>query len=526
MKVEIIVLFLFAVVATSFATGRADSIPPFQYDAGVRAREAGDPLNGQCDVNIPAWPAHPITDSKLYFSTDGQLSWMNVVATNVTGNRYSATTTGIAGDAHWRFFFQTDSCWAGQTPFYSGSTSPRLPANWYVYWTDSPGLDSMNSIPGGTGEWLDIRGAGFCISGDRFYGKMVMASADFRRHDGTYSAVVGLWSHNYGYMFSVNNPIEPSGEVVYSMVWCDELDVPLSSTVEFAPGVLKVFDREPQEIIVIDDDIDFEFVGETMFVSCPMASIIGDVDYGTFPNAARYWNIQATTMHLFWTGNWWNPNVVSYFTDETIAGHAYYNHNGTNLEGWLSSPSIPNTPPILSTPSVVYASVPDQTTITVTYSDADENPPEYVRVEIAASRAVYDLSKAQVVGPHGWTTGIQYSAVISGYHGWGADFTFTASDGVDIYTLPGGPLTVESTLPDAASVKIWPNPFNSACAIYLPENSKAEIFDMNGRLVHEVTSIAPMTYRWEPASDLATGVYLVRVANGAEIATKRAIYMK
>ncbi len=527
MKRRFLVLAILALCFTALATGRSDSIPPFQYDAGVQARLTGDPLSGQCDVNDGTWPAHSIVDAKLFYSTDGQMTWNNVTATNVIDDRYSATTTGIAGDAHWRFYIEADSCWGGQTAFYSGASECRLPANWYVYWEDEVGLDSINNIPGGVGDWMDIRGAGFCISGDRFYGKMVMGNTSFKRHDGSYSSVLGLYDHNYGYMFSVNNPIEPTGTVVFSMVWCDELDPPdLSGHVEFAPGVLKVFDTDPQEIYVVDDDINFEFVAETMFVSCPMSSIIGDADYGTFPNDARYWNVQATTMHLYWTGNWWSPNIVTYFPDAAKAGHAYYNHNGTSLEAWLSSPSVPNTPPLVSDPSIVYNEGPDQSTVTVTYTDADENPPEYVRVEILSSRAVYDLSKAEVVGPSGWTDGIQYSAVIPGYHGFGADFTFTASDGADIYTLPAGPLAVETYLPESSELKIWPNPFNSACAIYLPENSKAEIYDMAGRIVHQVESIRPMTARWEPSSDLSTGVYLVRVTNGKTTTTERVIYMK
>ncbi len=527
MKAKGILLVISIIAVTAFATGHGDSIPPFQYDAGVQARLSGDPLNGLCEINNGLWPDFTVTDAFLYYSTDGQLTWTPQIATNTVDDRYEATTAGIAGDAHWRFYIQTDSCWGGQTAFYGGTENCRLPANWYVYWTDDDGLDSMNNIPGGVGEWLDIRGAGFCISGSRFYGKMVMASDEFRREDGAYSSVLDLYDHNYGYMFSVNNPMEPTGEIVYSMVWCNELDPPdLEGHVEFAPGVLKVYDRDPQEIYVIDDSIDFVFVAETMFVSCPMTSIIGDPDYGIYPNEARYWNVQATTMHLYWTGSWWAPTIVSYFPDEAKVGHAYYNHNGTSLEGWVSSPTAPNTPPILSSPSVVYADGPEQSTITVTYSDADENPPEYVRVEIMATRDVHELSKAEVVGPHGWTEGIQYSTVIPGYHGWGAEFTFSASDGVDTYTLPAGELAIRGNLPTSRSLNIWPNPFNSACAIHLPGDSKMVIYDVSGRIIEEKQTIRPMTYKWQPNDETPTGVYLIRVAYSGNLETERIIYMK
>lgn len=527
MRVKGIILLTATLIITVFATGHGDSIPPFQYDAGVQARLAGDPLNGICEINNGLWPDFTVTDAKLYYSTDGQVTWNNVAAANTVDDRYEATTPGIAGNAHWRFYIQTDSCWGGQTAFYGGSSNCRLPENWYIYWTDNVGLDSMDNIPGGVGDWMDIRGAGFCVSEGRFYGKMVMATDEFRLDDGDYSSVLQLYDHNYGYMFAINNPMEPTGTVVYAMVHCNELDPPdMEGHVEFAPGVLKVFDTDPQEIYVIDDAIEFEFVAETMFVSCPITSITGDPDYGTYPNDARYWTIQANVMHLYWTGTWYSPNVVSYFPDETIYGHAYYNHNGTDLDGWLSSPTAPNTPPLLSSPSVVYADGPDQTTITVTYSDADENSPEYVRVEIAATRDVHELSKAEVVGPHGWMDGVQYSTVIPGYHGFGAEFTFSASDGADTYNLPAGPLAVEGIVPNTKSIDIWPNPFNSGCAIHIPGSAKMEIYDMNGRIIEEIQSTQPQTYYWQPSTDLSTGVYLIKVAHDGKIQTERIVYMK
>jgi len=545
-KLSIVSFILIITALSAMATGRADSIPPFQLDAGVQARIAGDPLNAQCDVRYGTEPAHTITASNFLYSTDGQLSWNTIAASCVTGDRYAATSPSIPGDANWRFYIETDSCWGGQTALYSGAENCRLPANWYVTWDDNIGLDSSNSIPGGVGSWLDIHSAGFCISGTRFYAKMIMASGEFRKHDGDFSSVLQLYDHNYGYMFAINNPEEATGTVVFSMVYCDSLDPPEvggSPPIEFAPGVLKVFDTDPQEIYVIDRDINYAFVAETMFVSCPISSITGDTDYGTYPNNSRYWNVQAVTMHLFWTGYWWDPTTVFYFSDETRHGHAYYNHNGSALQPWFSSPSAPNTPPLLTAPSSIYNDGPGQTTVTVTYSDADENPPEYVRVEIVSTRAVYDLQKAEVVGPKGWTEGIQYSTVIPGYHGFGADFTFSASDGADVFNLPAGPLAIGGELPERLSFMAYPNPFNSAITISLSvipgliRNPVIEVYDIAGRRVAEIpidrsesaeplSTKASSVFRWQPDETVSTGIYLVRASFGDEVRTARVVYMK
>ncbi len=514
---------------SALATGRTDSIPPFQYDSGVRARLAGDALDGDCDIRMAPEPVHPIGTNLFYYSTDGQITWNNVAAINTGADNWTASTPGAAGDAYWRFYFETDSCWGGQTPVYPGTDICRLPANWYVYWEDDAGLDSSNSIPG-DGSWLDIRGAGFCVSNGRFYGKIVKANSDWRKHDGGFSSILQLYDHNYGYMFAINNPLEPTGDVSYTMVYCDSLDPPEvggSPPVEFAPGVMKVFEST-SEIYVIDRDIEFVFVAETLFMSCPITSIVNDADYGTYPNDGRYWNVQVLTMHLFWTGNWWDPTIVQYFADRTKNGHAYYNHRAAGITPWMSSPTAPNTAPLLTTPTADYNESDDSTTVTVIYTDTDENPPEYVRVDIAETRATYELAKAEVVGTFGWVEGITYSARIPGYHGWGADFSFSASDGVETYTLPAGPLYTGERLPQEIGFKVWPNPFNSACRIEAPAGAEIEIFDVNGRLVEKMGGAAFESGAriWSPGNRVTTGVYLIKMTDGNSIKTVRTIYLK
>ena len=476
MKRTMILFVLTAMASLVLGAAHSDSIPPYQYDAGARARLGGDPLTAQCDLRKPGEDPVSVVTSQLYYSTDGQASWSSVAASNVAGDRWIATTPGASGDIHWRFFFEGDSTWAGQSPVYSGSSTCRLPANWYVTWEDTPGLDSTAY---GAGDWLDIRGAGFCISDGRFYGKIIKATDDWRKSDGSRWWTTDLFDDNYGYMFAINNPAEPTGNVFYAITHTVTADPPdLDGHVELDQGILKVV-GESEIYLLSGTDDEFEFVAETMFVSCAISDLTGETDFGTWPNDIRYLNVSVSTMHLHQYGSTFDPSFHQYFADESKSGHIYYNDP---IDEWVSSPTAPNTSPLLSSPSATYDGGSDQTTVEVVYSDADENPPEEVTVEVPASRAVYTLTKSEVVGTYGWIDGVTYSTVIPGYHGFGAEFTFTGSDGVDSYVLPAGALSVnEAGRPEEIAILAYPNPLNSAIYIELPRNAAAEIGDASGR---------------------------------------------
>jgi len=506
------------VTTFTLAVSSTDSIPPYQYDAGVRARLSGDPIFGQCDLRKTGELTSPIITQKLYYSTDGQNSWSSVDAINIGGDRYTAQTGPIAGDAHWRFYFEGEETWGGQTPVYSGSSTCRLPMNYYVMWDDTPGLDS---VAYGAGDWLDIRKAGFAISGNRFYGMMIKANDDWRLTDGSYFWFADLHEDNYGYLFSINNPGQPSGSVFYAIAYCREASPPIGPA-EFAPGILKVVNEEEVSVV---GDAEIITVAETMFVSCLISDLTGEPDFGPFPNDKRYLNVSAQTMHLHAWGTVFSFNTHFYMTDEMKNGHAYYNHP---IAEWRSFPSAPNTPPFLSAPYANYNSTLDVTEVGVVYQDADENPPEFVRLNIEA-RATYELSKAEIVGTYGWIDGVLYTATIPGNHGFGATFTFEAGDGVDEFILPAGALYIEEfALPKLNElVSVSPNPFNSACKIDAPDGARIEIFDIRGAFVDGFQIHSGQGYAiWQPTADVATGVYYVKASLAGETVTKRLVFMK
>jgi hypothetical protein len=76
---------------------------------------------------------------------------------------------------------------------------------------------------------------------------------------------------------------------------------------------------------------------------------------------------------------------------------------------------------------------------------------------------------------------------------------------------------------DDFQIKFYPNPFNSVCSIDLPENSKLQILDLNGRLLFEQNH-AP--YTWKPDNSVSSGVYIVRATSNGKTKSNRIIFLR
>jgi len=81
----------------------------------------------------------------------------------------------------------------------------------------------------------------------------------------------------------------------------------------------------------------------------------------------------------------------------------------------------------------------------------------------------------------------------------------------------------EMAKPENLSLQIEPNPFNSACRIFAPLNSKVEIFDIEG---HKVGGLTVGKTVWKPEPSVGSGVYLVRAMFGEQNVAKRVVYLK
>jgi len=103
----------------------------------------------------------------------------------------------------------------------------------------------------------------------------------------------------------------------------------------------------------------------------------------------------------------------------------------------------------------------------------------------------------------------------------------------------------EHDLPQNIDLSVYPNPFNSAVSITAPEGAKIEIFDVNGRIVdnlsvgsrppstasHKMTGdagVAPTIreYIWTPNDNIGSGIFLVRAKYADESISKRIVYLK
>jgi len=167
------------------------------------------------------------------------------------------------------------------------------------------------------------------------------------------------------------------------------------------------------------------------------------------------------------------------------------------------------------------------------------------------------LVKTDAVGDTIWTrtyggsnddTGFSFAQTSDGgYIIAGRTYSFGADSG-DVYLVKTDSLGFTGigenppfTKPEAFALSAYPNPFNSAVKISLSCHSRAignpeiEIYDINGRMVKTIPP-APLnkggarraggSYYWRPDAALASGVYLVRATVGANIVSKRVVYLK
>ena len=84
----------------------------------------------------------------------------------------------------------------------------------------------------------------------------------------------------------------------------------------------------------------------------------------------------------------------------------------------------------------------------------------------------------------------------------------------------------EAKLPTQHEILVYPNPFNSSCAIV--SYGPVEIYDVSGRLVDEITPeksiFGAAVVRWTPPEGLASGIYYIKPVFGGQHA--RAVYLR
>jgi len=105
--------------------------------------------------------------------------------------------------------------------------------------------------------------------------------------------------------------------------------------------------------------------------------------------------------------------------------------------------------------------------------------------------------------------------------------------------------TLPQPRPNSISLSAHPNPFNSAVLVAAPEGAEIEIFDINGRMIDNISvgtglksacgrGSEALSYEfvWQPNENIGSGVYLVRARfdklsdRDNESVSKRIVYLK
>ncbi len=116
----------------------------------------------------------------------------------------------------------------------------------------------------------------------------------------------------------------------------------------------------------------------------------------------------------------------------------------------------------------------------------------------------------------GWTN--SNDGDVSGNHGGGDAWVVK-------FSPPEG-ITETAAKPETPTIKVSPNPFNSACEISVPAGAEVSIYDLAGNLVHRSTADGGKVV-WVPEKTVGSGVYIVRVRlAGGKTASQEVVYLK
>ena len=87
----------------------------------------------------------------------------------------------------------------------------------------------------------------------------------------------------------------------------------------------------------------------------------------------------------------------------------------------------------------------------------------------------------------------------------------------DFWVIKLSPVGVSENVivPEKFKLSVFPNPFNSSCAITAPSGAKIEIYDLQGRVISKgiqpfAESHGKRTFIWQPDETIRSGVYIVK----------------
>jgi hypothetical protein len=118
---KLLLIACLLLMATLMFADRSDTLAPYQFNLALSAPIASGITIANVDIDTIA-PIRAISTSKLFYSTNSQSSWNEVSATLIGGTSYPYTYTAnisnpASSDVYYYFHFESDSTWAGQSPF-------------------------------------------------------------------------------------------------------------------------------------------------------------------------------------------------------------------------------------------------------------------------------------------------------------------------------------------------------------------------------------------------------------------------
>ncbi len=94
---------------------------------------------------------------------------------------------------------------------------------------------------------------------------------------------------------------------------------------------------------------------------------------------------------------------------------------------------------------------------------------------------------------------------------------------IGAYEWPNNRISELQGKPEEFYLSAFPNPFNSSCCIVAPAGAKAEIFDINGRIIEFLDKAHCV---WHPGQSINSGVYFIRATKGKQTVTKKLVYLR
>jgi hypothetical protein len=449
------------------------------------AAATGGAVVVQADCIDSINPLLDVATLTLFYSTDEQATWQQVLMTAMAQPGYDSTFEGSfpapsAGTVYYYVRGDNVTNYGTQSPCNFADTWP-VPD----YLLAEAALEGAgDTINDPDGEWLDLTSCAMGYSDGWLYGRITNDTNVWPLNGG----ILGPW-----YLYSVgfrNSEAASLDTLVYAMVHL--------SILTYTNGLYELNTYETTYTKI--GNIDVQISGNRLIMRCEVSDLVARRGFRPWPNQCGYLcAAKGETRSANLSFNSWQH-------DTTNSSRFYVNRTPRLAVGQ-------NTPPGLTLAGVEPDSGTGATDFNfhVHYVDADSNLPVLRRVVVDADS--YDL----VPNSHRYAVGVTFSRELSGFEPGRHEFRFAFDDGAGVVTTPldtfvvtaGAVADAGNNAPTAFSVE--PNPFRAATVVSLAgsEPSTLSLCDAQGRVVRTLTGVRARSFRLDLRS-LPAGVYFLR----------------